>query len=206
MDNRSRPRENGLDGTSVRMGGPAPPEDAGGGARPGTPPQPPQPPPTHDAAAEQVAGVIVPRDADLADLQAERGRRLLVDLDLGPTVPGPCGPGACACYGLLPRRQPPRARKRRPLVITLMTPKPRRRRPQPETPEKLKGVQGFLKGAARNASGDVEVLPLVAALHDDVDQALAEVVRQARELGHSWDQIGQRLGMARQNVWRRFGP
>jgi hypothetical protein len=88
-----------------------------------------------------------------------------------------------------------------------MTPKPRRpRRRSRETPEKLKGVQGFLKGAAGNAEGDIEVLPLVAALHDDVDQALAEVVRQARELGHSWDQIGQRLGMARQNAWRRFGP
>ncbi len=88
-----------------------------------------------------------------------------------------------------------------------MTPKPgKRRRPKRETPEKLRGVQGFLKGAAGNAAGDIEVLPLVAALHNDVDQALAEVVRQARELGHSWDQIGQRLGMARQNAWRRFGP
>jgi hypothetical protein len=151
--------------------------------------------------------LMVPRGGDVADLQLERARRLAVELGLGPTVPVPCGPGACACYGLLPRRQPPRARKRQPLVITLMTPKPaRRRRRERETPDKLRGVQGFLKGAARNASGDVEVLPLVAALHDDVDQALAEVVRQARELGHSWDQIGQRLGMARQNAWRRFGP
>lgn len=149
---------------------------------------------------------IVPRDSGLVDLEAERGRRLLVDLGLEPTVPVPCGPEPCGCYGLLPRRQPPRARKRRPLVITLMTPKPLRRRRPRETPEKVRGVQGFLKGAARNAEGDVEVLPLLAALHDDVDQALGEVVRQARELGHSWDQIGQRLGMARQNAWRRFGP
>jgi hypothetical protein len=88
-----------------------------------------------------------------------------------------------------------------------MTPKPRKpRRRSRETPEKLKGVQGFLSGAARNAAGDVEVLPLLASLHGDVDTALAEVVRQARELGHSWAEIGERLGMARQNAWRRFGP
>lgn len=199
MDNRRRHDETGQDGTFVRTGGPAPPEDAGSGPTQG-PLQPPD-------VAIPGNTLMVSRGGDLADLQLERARRLAVSLDLGPTVPTPCGPGRCECFGLLPRRQPPRARKRRPLVITLMTPaRPKRRRRERETPEKLRGVSSFLAGATGNAKGDIEVLPLVAALHDDVDQAIAEVVRQARKEGHSWAEIGQRLNMARQNAWRRFGP
>jgi hypothetical protein len=165
----------------------------------------PQPPDvSHDQAADTS---IVPRDPDLADLQAKRGKRLLVDLGLEPTVPGPHGTGPCQCYGLLPRRQPPRARKRQPLVRRYLTPAPaKRRRRERETPEKLAGASRFLQGAARNAAGDVEVLPLLAALHGNVDQALAEVVHQARQAGHSWAEIGQRLGMTRQSAWERFGP
>ncbi len=47
---------------------------------------------TPDALSLQRACVVV-------DLAAERRRRLLRDLRLGPTVVVPCGPGPCRCYG-----------------------------------------------------------------------------------------------------------
>jgi hypothetical protein len=36
---------------------------------------------------------------NVVDLVAERRRRLARDLGLAPTVPVPCGPGPCRCYG-----------------------------------------------------------------------------------------------------------
>jgi ATP-dependent protease Clp ATPase subunit len=47
-------------------------------------------------------------------------------------------------------------------------------------------------------------LPLVAATHAHVEQNLAGWVRRARELGVTWAQIGQALGMTRQSAWERF--
>ena len=40
------------------------------------------------------------RPGEVVSLVAEGRRRLLRDLDIGPTVPAPCGPGPCTCYGV----------------------------------------------------------------------------------------------------------
>jgi hypothetical protein len=38
------------------------------------------------------------------------------------------------------------------------------------------------------------------------EQGLDEVVRRARQLGCTWEQIGLRLGLTQQGAQQRFGP
>jgi hypothetical protein len=47
-------------------------------------------------------------------------------------------------------------------------------------------------------------LPKVAATAAQVQQNLADWVRQARERGITWTRIGEALGMTRQSAWERF--
>jgi hypothetical protein len=56
------------------------------------PPGPQMVTPTGRSVPHRGDGVVV-------ELTAERRRRLLRDLDLGPTVPVSCGPGPCWCCG-----------------------------------------------------------------------------------------------------------
>ena len=37
-----------------------------------------------------------------------------------------------------------------------------------------------------------------------IEKALHETVRNARESGYTWEQIGHALGMSKQGAWRRF--
>ena len=41
-----------------------------------------------------------------------------------------------------------------------------------------------------------------------IEKGLHDLVRAAREQGHSWTEIGQAMSMTKQAVWRRFskGP
>lgn len=41
-----------------------------------------------------------------------------------------------------------------------------------------------------------------------IEKALTESVLRARQLGHSWTEIGRALGLTKQAAWRRFarGP
>jgi len=55
-----------------------------------SPPGPKMVSPTSDSVPHRPTGVV--------DLAAERRRRLVRDLRLGPTVPEPCS-GECTCWG-----------------------------------------------------------------------------------------------------------
>jgi hypothetical protein len=47
-------------------------------------------------------------------------------------------------------------------------------------------------------------LPRVATAGAQVEVTLAEWVRRARELGATWERIGDALGITRQSAWKRF--
>ena len=57
--------------------------------------------------------------------------------------------------------------------------------------------------------GDWEAAPLdglceSAGLACAVDKLQRDLVRQAREAGRSWTEIGEALGVSRQSAWQRF--
>jgi hypothetical protein len=57
----------------------------------------------------------------------------------------------------------------------------------------------------RIATGDVEALPDLAQLAQELDAALITAVTGLREFGYSWEQIASRLGVTRQAAQQRWG-
>ena len=49
-------------------------------------------------------------------------------------------------------------------------------------------------------------LPNVALARAQVEESLNGWVGRARELGATWAQVGDALGMTRQSAWERFAP
>ena len=47
-------------------------------------------------------------------------------------------------------------------------------------------------------------IPRVAESRDQSDYALAQYVRRAREMGASWAEIAQSMGITRRSAWERF--
>jgi hypothetical protein len=47
-------------------------------------------------------------------------------------------------------------------------------------------------------------LPRVAKAGGQVEMTLTEWVRRARELGATWERVGEALGITRQSAWKRF--
>ncbi|MDA8102706.1 MAG: hypothetical protein M0Z34_07060 [Nitrospiraceae bacterium] len=47
-------------------------------------------------------------------------------------------------------------------------------------------------------------IPRVAESRNQADYALAQYVRRAREMGASWAEIAQSMGITRQSAWERF--
>lgn len=47
-------------------------------------------------------------------------------------------------------------------------------------------------------------LPRVATAGAQVEVTLTEWVRRGRQLGATWERIGEALGIARQSAWKRF--
>lgn len=59
--------------------------------------------------------------------------------------------------------------------------------------------------ARRIATGDIEALPDLTALYDDLDQAVHDAVLGLRACGYSWTEIATRLGITRQAAHQRWG-
>lgn len=63
-----------------------------------------------------------------------------------------------------------------------------------------------------NVQGDWKADPLrliseVKSCTDGlVENLIEEAVRTAREQGHTWEEVGQALGVSRQAAWQRFSP
>jgi hypothetical protein len=83
---------------------------------------------------------------------------------------------------------------------------PKRRRREVENDEYSAFVRRVLRAYARRVGdGDVEALALMLSLADEVDAAIAEVVKGLRGCGYSWAEIGTRLGVTRQAAQQRWG-
>jgi hypothetical protein len=59
--------------------------------------------------------------------------------------------------------------------------------------------------ARRIATGDVEALTLMLGLSAEIDTATSQAVQGLRGFGHSWAEIGSRLGITRQAAQQRWG-
>jgi hypothetical protein len=57
----------------------------------------------------------------------------------------------------------------------------------------------------RVAAGDIEAIARMAALADDLDQAIREAITGLRSCGYSWADIALRLGITRQGAQQRWG-
>ena len=59
--------------------------------------------------------------------------------------------------------------------------------------------------ARRVADGDVEALILMFGLAAEIDDAISQAGKGVRAFGHSWAEIGSRLGITRQAAQQRWG-
>jgi hypothetical protein len=59
--------------------------------------------------------------------------------------------------------------------------------------------------ATRVAAGDVEALPGLLALSDEVNAHVHDAVNGLRAFGYSWAEIANRLGITRQAAQQRWG-
>lgn len=66
------------------------------------------------------------------------------------------------------------------------------------------GVRSMMISAARRDDFDVPDLATLAALSDDLEQALSLAVANLRSQGHSWAVIGATLGTSRQAAFKRW--
>jgi len=58
--------------------------------------------------------------------------------------------------------------------------------------------------ARRVAAGDIEALTAMVNLLADLDQAIGDAVTGLHDLGYSWTEIGDRLGITRQAARQRW--
>ena len=92
----------------------------------------------------------------------------------------------------------------RPSVRRTLTPE--QRRDNTESPDFLAAVRRMIRAASLRAAEDIEVLPGLIALGDDLDQGIGSAVRRLRaEQGYSWAAIGERAGTTRQSAQERWG-
>jgi hypothetical protein len=59
---------------------------------------------------------------------------------------------------------------------------------------------------AETAEAALGHLPNVARAQAQVEETLLGWVQRARQLGATWAQVGQALGITRQSAWERFAP
>ena len=66
------------------------------------------------------------------------------------------------------------------------------------------GVRGILRSVVRRPDFDLPNLTELAALAGELDEALIAAVANLRSQGHSWQAIGDALGVTRQTAFIRF--
>lgn len=79
-----------------------------------------------------------------------------------------------------------------------------------ETPEVAGAARRMIRAVGERAATDVDALPLLAQLRDQVDTELRRAVEAARDqqrnrVPYSWADVGRALGITRQAAQQRFG-
>lgn len=83
---------------------------------------------------------------------------------------------------------------------------PEERRDNTEDDVYLAALRRMIRAAAVRAGENIEALPGLIALADDLDQAIGNAVTQLRAgQEYSWSAIGQRAGITRQSAQERWG-
>jgi hypothetical protein len=86
-----------------------------------------------------------------------------------------------------------------------LTPKPRRR-PVVENDTYAAFSRRVIAAHARRiGSGDIERLPDLLSLYEDLDTAIGTAVTGLRACGYSWTEIADRVGITRQAAHQRWG-
>jgi hypothetical protein len=81
----------------------------------------------------------------------------------------------------------------------------KRRRRFVETDDYAAFIRRAVRAHGRRvADGDVEALPGLIALADELDQAITTAVAGLRGHGYSWTEIADRLGVTRQAARQRW--
>ena len=57
----------------------------------------------------------------------------------------------------------------------------------------------------RVAAGDIEAITTMAALANDLEDAIRQAINALNDFGYSWADIGMRLGITRQGAQQRWG-
>jgi hypothetical protein len=82
----------------------------------------------------------------------------------------------------------------------------RRAKRRVESPDYAAFVRRVIRAFGRRAGeGDIDALPELAKLRDELDAAVGQAVRDLHAKGWSYAEIGNRLGVSRQNIRQRFG-
>ncbi len=82
----------------------------------------------------------------------------------------------------------------------------RRFRPVVENDQYTAFARRILRAAGRRvADGDVEALPGLLDLADELDTAIGHAVTGLRAYGYSWAEIALRIGCTRQAAHQRWG-
>ena len=83
---------------------------------------------------------------------------------------------------------------------------PQRWRRVTENDEYAAFVRRILRAYARRVSaGDIEAITCMAALADELDEAIRSAVAGLRAAGYSWADVGARLHVTRQAAQQRWG-
>ncbi|MBI1758275.1 MAG: hypothetical protein HYR62_03485 [Actinobacteria bacterium] len=83
---------------------------------------------------------------------------------------------------------------------------PARRGGRVESPEYAAFARRIIRAHGRRiAAGDVEALPDLLALADELEHAAQHAVTGLRRAGYSWGEIAARLGTTRQAAHQRWG-
>ena len=83
---------------------------------------------------------------------------------------------------------------------------PKARRAAVENDEYAAFARRILRAYSRRiATGDIESLPHLIGLADDIDDAIQRAVSGLRIAGYSWAEIGARLSITRQAAQQRWG-
>lgn len=78
-------------------------------------------------------------------------------------------------------------------------------RPVVENSEYVRFARRIMRALSRRAGANVDTLPELRALQDDIEGMIRASVRACHAEGYSWAEIATRLGVSKQAAQQRYG-